>query len=314
MHNDTNAFMAIKITLHCPSTERTKKFIILPSDKHSSLLYDIRSVFGINYAAAYDIRARPIENLRDCVSGQIVQIAARKDEIMKYYKPWRCIIYNGEDSADVDWMTDCAGLAWEDLTDQQKCAHITCVSSAGAKPGAFVQANTIRITRPYAAVQEEVREILASGPDQMCTQYDVGMAIFYHWNWKWEVFLPASMQPEDPKDMSPKVLSLLVVLSSFTHGSARKVRAYIVEAVKARLSDLEDGEIEDQVVRREDGEVKDLLLQEEDIVHVICTLYEKAGSLKARTDLAEEDKAKERARKETWSMSRRPESTGKEKV
>ena len=127
----------------------------------------------------------------------------------------------------------------------------------------------------------------------MCTQPDVGMAIFYNWNWKWEVFLPASMMPDDPKDVSPKVLSLLTVLSSFTHGSARKVRAYIIEAV---------------------GETKDPLLQEEDIVHVISTLYEKAGSPKAKDYLAEENKVKERARKETWSMSRRPEGTRKEKA
>lgn len=136
----------------------------------------------------------------------------------------------------------------------------------------------------------------------MCTQPDVGMAIFYNWNWKWEVFLPASMMPDDPKDVSPKVLSLLTVLSSFTHGSARKVRAYIIEAVKARLAELGD------------GGTKDPLLQEEDIVHVISTLYEKAGSPKAKDYLAEENKVKERERKETWSMSRRPEGTRKEKA
>ena len=136
----------------------------------------------------------------------------------------------------------------------------------------------------------------------MCTQHDVGTAIFYNWNWKWEVFLPASMMPDDSKDMSPKVLSLLTVLSSFTHGSARKVRAYIIEAVKARLA--EPG----------DGGTKDPLLQEEDIVHVISTLFEKAVSPKAKDYLAEENKVKERARKETWSMSRRPEGTRKEKA
>ncbi|KAH8636464.1 hypothetical protein IG631_08299 [Alternaria alternata] len=242
--------MAIKVTLHCPSTEKTKKdSIIRNPEKHFNLLYDIRSIFRTNYAAVYDIRAKPIDNLRNCVSGQIVQVAISRDETMKYYKPWNCIMYNGEDSANVDWMTDGVGLAWK-----------------------------------------------------MCTQHDVGTAIFYNWNWKWEVFLPASMMPDDPKDMSPKVLSLLTVLSSFTHGSARKVRAYIIEAVKARLA--EPG----------DGGTKDPLLQEEDIVHVISTLYEKAVSPKAKDYLAEENKVKERARKETWSMSRRPEGTRKEKA
>lgn len=145
-----------------------------------------------------------------------------------------------------------------------------CVSSAGANPGSFVQANTIRITRSYATVQKEVQEVLTSDSEQMCTQHDVGMAIFYNWNWKWEVFLPASMMPDDPKDISPKVLSLLTVLSSFTHGSARKVRAYIIEAVKARLTELRD------------GGTRNPLLQEGDIVHVISTLYEKVGVQKPK--------------------------------
>ena len=106
--------MAIKVTLHCPSTEKTKKdFIIRNPDKHFNLLYDIRSIFRTNYAAVYDIRAKPIDNLRDCVSGQVVQVAISRDETMKYYKPWNCIMYNGEDSANVDWMTDGVGLAWE---------------------------------------------------------------------------------------------------------------------------------------------------------------------------------------------------------
>ncbi|RYN35528.1 hypothetical protein AA0119_g1205 [Alternaria tenuissima] len=241
--------MAIKFTLHCPSTEKTKKdFMIRNPDKHFNLLYDIRSIFRTNYAAVYDIRAKPIDNLRDCVSGQVVQVAISRDETMKYYKPWNCIMYNGEDSANVDWMTDGVGLAWEDLNDQQRCAHITCVSSAGANTGGFVQTNIIRITRPYATVKKEVQEILVSDPEQMCTQPDVGMAIFYNWNWKWEVFLPASMMPDDPKDVSPKVLSLLTVLSSFTHGSARKVRAYVIEAVKARLAELGDGETKDPLL------------------------------------------------------------------
>lgn len=106
--------MAIKFTLHCPSTEKTKKdFMIRNPDKHFNLLYDIRSIFRTNYAAVYDIRAKPIDNLRNCVSGQIVQVAISRDETMKYYKPWNCIMYNGEDSANVDWMTDGVGLAWE---------------------------------------------------------------------------------------------------------------------------------------------------------------------------------------------------------
>ena len=123
------------------------------------------------------------------------------------------------------------------------------------------------------------------------------MAIFYNWNWKWEFFLPAYMKPDDLKDMSAKVLGLLVVLSSFTQGSVRKVRAYVIEAVNARLSDFEDGEIDDPLLQKEDSEIKDPLLQEKDIVHVISTLYDKAGSMSARIAPAKENKVKEKARK-----------------
>ncbi|KAG9189018.1 hypothetical protein G6011_05886 [Alternaria panax] len=290
--------MATRIILYCPSMDKIEKnFIILHLDKHDKVLYDIRLLLGIRYAAVYDIRARPISDLRYCASGQIVQVAASKDEIMKYYKPWNCIMYKGQDSADVDWMTDGVGLPWEDLTNSQKCAHITCVSSAGAKPSSFTQANTIRITRPYTAVQKEVQEIVAADPEAMCTQYDVGMVIFDNWSWKWETFLPTSMKPADLKYMSPKVLSLLVVLSSFTHGSAHKVHAYIVDAVSARLSDLEDGEIKDPLRKRGDGGIEDPLLREEDVIHVVNTLYEKAENFKAKLELAKENKAKEKARK-----------------
>jgi hypothetical protein len=136
----------------------------------------------------------------------------------------------------------------------------------------------------------------------MCTQYDAGMAIFYNWNWKWAFFLPAYMKPDDFKDMSAKVLGLLVVLSSFTQGSVRKVRAYVIEAVNARLSDFEDGEIDDPLLQKEDSEIKDPLLQEKDIVHVISTLYDKAGSMSARIAPAKENKVNEKARKGAWRL------------
>jgi hypothetical protein len=72
------------ITLYCPSIDKTEKdFTIGPLRKHGHLLQDIRSVFGLNYAAAYDIRAQPIENLRECILGQIVQVSAAENERMK---------------------------------------------------------------------------------------------------------------------------------------------------------------------------------------------------------------------------------------
>jgi hypothetical protein len=120
------------------------------------------------------------------------------------------------------------------------------------------------------------------------------------------------MKPADLKDMSLRVLGLLIVLSSFTQGSARKVQAYVVEAVNARLSGLQDGEAEDSLVKKEDGENKDPLVKEEDVIHVISTLYDKAGSLPAKIALAKENK-KEKARKEAWRMRQKEDVKGKDK-
>jgi hypothetical protein len=167
--------------------------------------------------------------------------------------------------------------------------------SLGAKPGGFVFNNTIRITRPYTEVQQELKDIAAAAAaaEDMDTKYNLGMAIFSNWAMKWETVLPASMKP-DNDDVSAKVLGLLVVLSSFTHGSARKVRTYLVEAVEARRSD--------------EGETEELLLRAQDVVHVISALYDKAGSLAAKIALAKEkkvkDKMKEVARKKAWKMKK----------
>jgi hypothetical protein len=135
--------------------------------------------------------------------------------------------------------------------------------SLGAKPGGFILDNTIRITRPYGAVQQELKDIAAATPGDIDTAYNAGMAIFSNWGMKWEMVLPASMKPDNVDDMSPNVLGLLVVLSSFTQGSARRVCTYIVEAVNARVSNLEE------------GETKDTVLRAQDVVHVIGTLYDK---------------------------------------
>ena len=100
------------------------------------------------------------------------------------------------------------------------------------------------------------------------------------------------MKPAKDNDMSSKVLGLLVVLSSFTHGSASLVRRYLVDTVNARVSGAED------------DETKDPLLRAQDVVHVISTLYDKAGSLAAKIALAKEkamkDKMKAKEGKKAW--------------
>ncbi|KAI4925588.1 hypothetical protein J4E85_007467 [Alternaria conjuncta] len=293
--------MAHKITLHCPSIDKTKSdFVLGPFDKHDKVLQQVRAVFKIDYAAVYDIRAQPIDDICACEPGQIVQVAASKDEIMKYYKPKVCIFYNGEEEVSNEWV-DGYGLPWKDLNDYQRCSH---VMSLGKGPGGFVLDNTIRITRPYADVQKDLKEVAGATPDDMESKRNLGLGIFLNWAWKWEMLLPASMKPAKDDDMSSKVLGLLVVLSSFTHGSASLVRGYLVETVKARVSGAED------------DETKDPLLRAQDVVHVISTLYEKAGSLAAKIALAKEkamkDKMKEKARKTAWKAKQKTGGKGKE--
>jgi hypothetical protein len=71
-------------------------------------------VFGIDYVAVYDIRAQPIDNLLDCVTGDIVQVAAAENERAQHYSPRNCIMYNGEEIEDVtnEWV-DGYGLPWK---------------------------------------------------------------------------------------------------------------------------------------------------------------------------------------------------------
>ncbi|KAI4924362.1 uncharacterized protein J4E92_007443 [Alternaria infectoria] len=293
--------MAHKVTLHCPSIDKTKsEFTLGPFDKHDKVLQQVRTFFKIEYAAVYDIRAQPIDDICACEAGQIVQVAASKGEIMKYYKPKVCIFYNGEEEVSNEWV-DGYGLPWKDLNDYQRCSH---VMSLGKGPGGFVLDNTIRITRPYADVQKDLKEVAGAAPDGMESKRNLGIAIFLNWAWKWEMLLPVSMKPAKDSDMSSKVLGLLVVLSSFTHGSASLVRGYLVETVNARVSGAED------------DETKDPLLRAQDVVHVISTLYEKAGSLAAKIALAKEkamkDKMKEKARKTAWKAKQKTGGKGKE--
>ena len=101
------------LTLYCPSLDKTKsEFGVGPFKKHDELLQNIRSVFRIDYAAVYDIRAQPIADLCACKVGAIVQVAAEKGEIMKFYKPRNCIFYNGEEEVSNEWV-DGYGLPWK---------------------------------------------------------------------------------------------------------------------------------------------------------------------------------------------------------
>jgi hypothetical protein len=116
--------MTTTITLYCHSINKTNgNFVIWPDSKHDEILQDTRLVFGIDYAAVYDIRAQPINNLLDCVTGDIVQVAATENERVLYYSPRDCIMYSGEEIKDVtnEWV-DGYGLPWkvqEALAEQE---------------------------------------------------------------------------------------------------------------------------------------------------------------------------------------------------
>jgi len=107
--------MGLSIALHCPTINKAKSiFGLVPSKKHDEILQDIRSLFGIDYAATYDIRGKPIDDICACKPGDLVQVAAEKFEIMVPYSPRNCIFYNGEEMEKItDAWTDGYGKPWK---------------------------------------------------------------------------------------------------------------------------------------------------------------------------------------------------------
>ena len=180
----------------------------------------------------------------------------------------------------------------QQLDDAQKCGHILSLVATARK---FHLRNTLRITRPYTAVQKDVQDLAKVSRSYMTTEYDIATLscriIFTNWAVKWELVLPDSITPVDATGFPAKVLATLAILSSCTQGQARIIRAYLVEVVQER----------DDSGNRRRG-VREPVLQEEDVLLVINRIYQRAGSVAATIALAKEKKrsargkGKERAR------------------
>jgi hypothetical protein len=101
------------IKVHCPSNDKTESFSIAPYQSQDQVLQSIRLQLGIPYAAAYDKQAKPIKDLQKCTTDQCILIAAAANEVMQPYAPRNAIMYNGEESEDVDDEVDGYGMDWE---------------------------------------------------------------------------------------------------------------------------------------------------------------------------------------------------------
>ena len=184
-------------------------------------------------------------------------------------------------------------LTWiQHLGDAQRCGHILSLVATARK---FHLRNTVRITRPYAAVQKDIQDLAKTSRSYMAIEYDIAtlacQTIFTNWAMKWQLVLSDSMKPIDAIGFPAKVLATLAVLSSCTQGQARIMRAYLVEVVQERV--LSEA--------RRSG-MRDPVLREEDVLLVINRIYQRAGSVAATIALAKEKKksaegkGKERAR------------------
>jgi hypothetical protein len=111
------------------------------------------------------------------------------------------------------------------------------------------------------------------------------------WAMKWDVLLPASMRPANPKVdgtyWDERMLATLDILSSFTQGQGTQVRMWIAEAVKARIEDVH--------VNEED---RSGVVKERDVVQAIVAIYERAGDPDAAVAMVEGKKGNVRGKKD----------------
>jgi hypothetical protein len=116
-------------------------------------------------------------------------------------------------------------------------------------------------------------------------------SISIRWAMKWDVILPASMRPANPKVdgtyWDERMLATLDILSSFTQGQGTQVRMWIAEAVKARVEDVDV-----------DQEDRSGIVKERDVVQAIVAIYERAGDPDAAAAMAEGKKGKAKGRKD----------------
>ncbi|KAF1946067.1 hypothetical protein EJ02DRAFT_367836 [Clathrospora elynae] len=271
-----------RVQLHCPSNKKTVSgFVIGAYQSPEQVLQGVRLAVGTNYAALYTVDAKYIPDPHSLHEDQRVLVAATQSERMLPDAPQGYILYDGEEGEDVDTDVECFGQPWEDLTESERCAHITSINEK--KP---TTRNKMRITRTYQSVQADLKALDATPQSTPLTDYET--SIEQRWGITLEHFLPGHMKPPKFKTggkiWDEPALATLAIFGSFTHGQARLAQEVLEEAVAMRV-DEDQGDDRDPVVRKQD------------VLNAITIVYERAGVLPAKLTKVKSEKAREKEKR-----------------
>ncbi|KAJ4371605.1 hypothetical protein N0V83_004825 [Neocucurbitaria cava] len=272
--------MTKMVQLHCPSTGQTvDKFVISPFQTHEQVIQGIRIRLGIQHAALYTTDAKLITNFDSLQEDQRVLVAATSSELMLPDAPTGFILYDGEESDEVDPTTEGFEQPWEDLTEREKCDHI--LSLVEQKP---TTRNKLRITRPYQSVQPDLFTMHLNS----ISPTEAEALIDQRWRTTVEHFLPDALKPAKPKTSGKfwdeQVVATLSVLSSFTHGQSRLAREFLEEAVSMRMERSVDDD-------------KDSIVRGQDVIDAVALVYERAGVIPAKLTKHKSAKVKQKERR-----------------
>ncbi|KAI8935251.1 hypothetical protein NX059_007840 [Plenodomus lindquistii] len=258
------------ISLYVPTTKLTvPQIVISPYQTIEQVLQGVRLAVNSKYAALYTVDARPIASVDVLEDEQRVLVAVSKSEVMLPDAVAGFVVYCGEEGDDVGVEVEGGWGDWDDLTDHEKCDHITSLNTM--KP---TTRNKLRITRSYPSVAADLSMIetaIASGTPESALPPDAEANIENRWNLTFDHFIPSSNAPPRFKTnaviWSAPVLAALDVLSSFTHGQARLAAEFLEEAIKMRI---------------DEGEDTDMVVKYEDVRDAVALVYERADIIPAR--------------------------------
>ncbi|CBY01745.1 hypothetical protein IAQ61_010022 [Plenodomus lingam] len=272
------------ISLYAPSTKlNVPDLVVSPYQTFEQVLQGVRLAVNSKHAALYTIDAKPIVSVETLKDDQRVLVAVAKSEIMLPDAPVGFIVYCGEERDDVGVEVEGGWGEWDDLTDREKCEHITSLNAM--KP---TTRNKLRITRSYQSVAADlavIEEAIHSGNPDAAALSDAEANIENRWNVTYDHFIPPAHCPPRLKTNGtvwcPPVLAGLDVLSSFTQGQARLAAEFLEEAVKRRV---------------DEGEDTDVVVKYEDVRDAVALVYERADviPMKLRKKAGKKGGGKER--------------------
>ncbi|KAF2849909.1 hypothetical protein T440DRAFT_451629 [Plenodomus tracheiphilus IPT5] len=258
------------ISLYTPVTKLTvPDLVISPYQTFDQVLQGVRLAINSKYAALYTVDAKSIASVEALEDDQRVLVAVSKEEVMLPDAVAGFVVYCGEEGDDVGVEVEGGWGDWDDLTDREKCDHITSLNTM--KP---TTRNKLRITRSYQSVAAdlaEIEKVIKASDTGPVALPDAEFNIENRWNLTYDHFIPPAHCPPRFKTngaiWSPPVLAALDVLSSFTHGQARLAAEFLEEAMKMRV---------------DEGGETDMVVKYEDVRDAVALVYERAGIIPAK--------------------------------